>query len=131
MSVRSSELGPPHPFSRKRVCPPPAEPKLEGTHSPAGEGVEGPNSDDWRKSLVLCLLYGHCTMPFPVLITNCHLLFLQPSHTVHICRYSTVFVLVQCMYIYSSLPSSQVPVTHPAIQTRSHHKGGGEEGETN
>ncbi len=31
--------------------------KWEGTHSPAGEGAGGPpNSDDWRKSLVLCLL---------------------------------------------------------------------------
>ncbi len=27
-----------------------------GAHSPSGEG--GPNSDDWRKSLALCLLCG-------------------------------------------------------------------------
>ncbi len=27
-------------------------------HSPAGEGVGGPNSDDWRESLALCLLFG-------------------------------------------------------------------------
>ncbi len=30
-----------------------------GAHSPAAEGVWGsPNSDDWRKSLALCLLCG-------------------------------------------------------------------------
>ncbi len=28
-----------------------------GQHSPAGEGMGGPNSDDWRESLALCLLY--------------------------------------------------------------------------
>ncbi len=27
-----------------------------GTQSPAGEGVGGSNSDDWKESLVLCLL---------------------------------------------------------------------------
>ncbi len=52
MSVPLSELGP-HPPFRKRVCP--AEPK-GGTHSPRGVG--GPNSDDWRKNLALCLLCG-------------------------------------------------------------------------
>jgi hypothetical protein len=56
VSVPSSELGP-HPFSCRRVCPPFPEPK-GGTHSPAGEGVGGLNSDDLRKSLVLCLLSG-------------------------------------------------------------------------
>jgi hypothetical protein len=45
----SSELGPPpHPLSTK----------WGGTHSPADEGVGGPNSDDWRKRLALCLLYA-------------------------------------------------------------------------
>jgi hypothetical protein len=43
----------PHSLSRKRESPFP-ESKREGTHSPAGEGVEGPNSEYWRKSLVLC-----------------------------------------------------------------------------
>jgi hypothetical protein len=38
----------PHPLSRKQVCPPP-EPKID-------DGGGGPNSDDWRKSLALCLL---------------------------------------------------------------------------
>jgi hypothetical protein len=101
--------------SPARECVPPAEPKWEGTHSPAGEGVEGPNLDDWRKSLVLCLLCGmHCTMPFPVLITNCRPLFLQPSHTVHICRCSTVVVLVQCTYILPYPPARYQLPTQPS-----------------
>jgi hypothetical protein len=36
--------------------PPTSSPKRGGAHSPGGEGVGGPNSDDWRKSLALCLL---------------------------------------------------------------------------
>ncbi len=44
VSVPSSELGPP-PTSLPQAI-----------HSPAGEGVGGPNSDDWRKSMALCLL---------------------------------------------------------------------------
>ncbi len=51
------EIGTPPPLSRKRVCHPPPEPKGGGgTHAPAGEGMGGPNSDDWRKSLALCLV---------------------------------------------------------------------------
>ncbi len=34
-------------------------------HSPAGERVWSPNSDDWRKSLVLCLLCGIQALSFP------------------------------------------------------------------
>jgi hypothetical protein len=37
-----------HPFSHKRVQAPPPR--------AAGEGVGGPNSDDWRESMALCLL---------------------------------------------------------------------------
>ncbi len=44
----------PYPLSPQQVGPPP-EPK-GGTHSPAGEG--GPNLDDQRKILALCLLCG-------------------------------------------------------------------------
>jgi hypothetical protein len=52
-------IGPPPPLSRKRVFPSPPEPKGgEAQCSPAGEGWGSPNSDDWRKSLALCLLCG-------------------------------------------------------------------------
>ncbi len=71
MYVLSSELGPPTPLPQKSVSPP--RNQSGGKHSPAGEGgaggpnstvtkasageeVGGPNSEDWRKSLALCLL---------------------------------------------------------------------------
>jgi hypothetical protein len=48
---------PPPPLSGKRVCPHPLlNLRGGGTVSPGGEGVGGHNSDDWRKSLALCLL---------------------------------------------------------------------------
>jgi hypothetical protein len=53
VSVPSSELGPPSPTSE---CVSPPGTKGGGTHSPAGEGEGGPNSDDRRKSLALSLL---------------------------------------------------------------------------
>jgi hypothetical protein len=37
-------------------CAPPPQAKGGRAHSPAGEGWGSPNSDDWRKSLSLCLL---------------------------------------------------------------------------
>ena len=37
------------------IVPPPPEPKGRGQHSLVGEGVGGPNSDNWRKSLAFCL----------------------------------------------------------------------------
>ncbi len=47
---------PPPSLSRKRVC---SAPRTKGgTHSLTGEGVGGPNSDDWRKSQAFCLLCG-------------------------------------------------------------------------
>ncbi len=62
--VPSLELGLFHSLTRRRVCPPP----------PLGSGREGhtrlrvsgwgsPNSDDWRKSLALCLLCDAKTSP--------------------------------------------------------------------
>jgi hypothetical protein len=57
----SSELGLPQPLSRKRVCPlPPAGPKGGGGgHTRLRlRGVGSPISDDWKKSLALCLLCG-------------------------------------------------------------------------
>jgi hypothetical protein len=56
VSVPSSELGPAHPISSWRVCPP--EPKGGRAHSPTMEGWGSPNSDDWRKILALSLLCG-------------------------------------------------------------------------
>jgi hypothetical protein len=41
VSFPSSELGPPHPLSRKRLPPPPGT-KEGGTHSPAGDGLGVP-----------------------------------------------------------------------------------------
>jgi hypothetical protein len=58
-------FGTPRPLSRQRVCtsPPPLEPKEGGTifpehtcHGGSGWGRGSTNSDDWRKSLALCLL---------------------------------------------------------------------------
>jgi hypothetical protein len=39
-------------------CAPPPGSKVWGAHSRAGEELGGPNSNDWRKSLALCLLCG-------------------------------------------------------------------------
>ncbi len=53
---RNWNLGTPDPFSRKRVWPSPQNQRGGGAHRPAGEGVGSPISDDWRKSLAICLL---------------------------------------------------------------------------
>ncbi len=39
-------------------CALPPEPKGGGAHLLVGGGWGSPNSDDWRKSLALCLLFG-------------------------------------------------------------------------
>jgi len=44
-----------HLLSRRRVWPPPSEPRGGRQHSPAGEGLCGSNWNDWRESLALCL----------------------------------------------------------------------------
>jgi hypothetical protein len=49
-------IGTPHPLSRKRECYLPDPTGGGGTYSPAGEGAGGPNSDEWRKSLVLMIV---------------------------------------------------------------------------
>ncbi len=49
-------MGPPTP-SPASVCFPLWTQRGEEQHSLAGEGVGGPNSDDWKESLALCLLY--------------------------------------------------------------------------
>ncbi len=48
---------PPHPFSRKRVCPPPG-PKGGGAHLPAAKGVGESQFQRLEKRLALCLLCG-------------------------------------------------------------------------
>jgi hypothetical protein len=45
----------------------PLEPK-GGGHSPAFDGVGGPNSDDWRESLALCLLCENVTKTGKVIL---------------------------------------------------------------
>jgi hypothetical protein len=47
VSVPSSELGPPAPYPASECVPPLGQ--KGRTHSPAGEGVGGPNSDDLKK----------------------------------------------------------------------------------
>ncbi len=59
-------IGTPNPSHTSECVPP--EPKGGGAHSPAGEGWGGPNSEDWRKSLALCLLCVKRTL----VCLNCH-----------------------------------------------------------
>jgi hypothetical protein len=40
----------------------PSPQKQGGQHSPAGEGVGGPNLDDWRESQAFCLLCDFCLL---------------------------------------------------------------------
>ncbi len=60
--VPSSQLGLPQPLPRKRVCPP-TEPKVGPGHTRLRRvrGWRCPNSDDWRKSSALCLLWARET----------------------------------------------------------------------
>jgi hypothetical protein len=58
-------------LAMQRVCHSPPRTGGGGHHSPAGEGLGNPNSDDWRKSLALCLLcvlwqYGVWTHDFVI-----------------------------------------------------------------
>jgi hypothetical protein len=56
LEYHTTELGPAHPHSlgSESVLPEPGG----GAQSLAAKGVGGPNSDNWRKSLVLYLLYA-------------------------------------------------------------------------
>jgi hypothetical protein len=51
----------------KRVCPPQKNDPGGGKHWLAGEGVRGPNSEDWTETLVLCMY-------------NCIILYALPLH---------------------------------------------------
>jgi hypothetical protein len=57
MYVPSSELGLSQPLSRQRVCPSPRT-GVGGHTRLRMRGWGSTYSDDWRKSLALCLLYG-------------------------------------------------------------------------
>ncbi len=67
MYVPSSELGLPRPLSPQRVCHPPfpnPEPGGGGEHTRRRvRGWGSPNSDDWKKSLALCLLCEIICLP--------------------------------------------------------------------
>ncbi len=58
LSVHSSELGPPQTPPPASECVSTLGPKRGKQHSPAGEGVGIPNSDDWTESLAFCILCG-------------------------------------------------------------------------
>ncbi len=69
MAALSSKLGPPPLLPQESVVPPPWNQTGRGrTRLWAREGG-GPNSDDWRKSLVLCLLrdWPRCC---PIIVGN-------------------------------------------------------------
>jgi hypothetical protein len=69
LSVPSSELGQPTPSPTRECCsPPPVEPRGE-THSLAGEGVGGPNSDEGTATLVLYVYYNPSTAQRDVALT--------------------------------------------------------------
>jgi hypothetical protein len=48
----------PHPFSRQRLCPSPRTKGGGGHTRRRARGWGSPNSDDWRKSLALSLLFA-------------------------------------------------------------------------
>jgi hypothetical protein len=61
VSVPSSELGPPHPLSRSECVSPLIQRRGEHTRLRV-RGWGSLNSDDWRKSLALCLHFS-CAQP--------------------------------------------------------------------
>jgi hypothetical protein len=61
LSPRPNWDPPPPPLPQASVSPHPPEPKGEGNTLACGRGG-GPNSDDWRKSLVLSTLFTALTM---------------------------------------------------------------------
>jgi hypothetical protein len=91
------QIGSPHPLPLKRVCPPRTQSGEQ--HSPmAGEGG-GPNSDDWTKSLALCILCGILmgilyNIPLKVFLapTKCSIIFLT-LHYLPNCSRSVFFPL--------------------------------------
>ncbi len=73
----------PTPLCRKRECPPPPEPKGVGDHTRLrARGRGSPNSDDWRKSLALCLLCD-CDALNGVLSKVFYSIFSQEMNSLH------------------------------------------------
>ncbi len=54
-----------------------------GAHSPTGEGVGGPNSDGWRKSLALCLVLDIAESNANVITKNVFLFLLFLGYALH------------------------------------------------
>ncbi len=79
MYVPSLELGLTHPFSHKRVCPPPRTKGWGGGPSPAAKGVGESQFQRLEKRLALCLLCGL----YHILSTNMITVFLCLISTNH------------------------------------------------
>jgi hypothetical protein len=69
--VPSSEFGLSQPLSHNtsECAPPPRTGGGEGAHRLRVRGWGSPNSDDWRKSLALCLLCGNIVPVFAVILS--------------------------------------------------------------
>ena len=69
VSVPSSELGPPTPYTASEVAPPLAPRTQVGgdTFASGGGSVGGPNSDEGKESLVLYVYYNPFTVNIPIL----------------------------------------------------------------
>ncbi len=102
--VPSSELGLSHPFSRQRVCHYPRA-KGAGEHTRLRvRGWRSPNSDDWRKSLVLCLL---CAL---ISLSVLHV-YVSPSHSVSFSA-ASVSSFVVFLPLLTPLSSAQLFLRH-------------------
>ncbi len=122
MYVPSLELGLPHPFSRKRMCPPPG-PKGGGAYSPAAKGVGDSQFQRLEKRLALCLLCylidtlsAHSDLPmyFPLIF------FFEglDDAYLNIFVFQVILMLTVCINIYScALPSHCNNVTEDVGNT--------------
>ncbi len=112
--VPSSELGLSHPLSRQRVCPPPPpEQRVGGGHS--WGLVNGPHSNDWRKSLALFLLWV-CSCFLERVLPSCMFSVQRNVDQNSLASYCTLILLIlwltfiwgleRLCYLASSLLSS-------------------------
>jgi hypothetical protein len=79
-------IGSPHPLTRKRLLLPPPMGCRGETYSLAGEGVGGPNSDDWPETLALRMRQHkslwdpfHCTMLVMKTILQTRISYCHPA----------------------------------------------------